>query len=392
MSRSARAAAFSTPAWRHWAERFDHYAAPGTADRVHADVALVYSLAVRGESGEVRRLGGRALALARQLGDPETFFYATLPTLQGFFGLEGEEARQRLAEEMAALPRQGVSAYILGRVLYFRGGSLLSWGQRDRADLLWRELGEVADRTSDAYLQLRPFFIAVILATLGGRLEEALDAASRLQTRAEEMGSPGFARTWLPSLTFRALVYLGRGEEAAAVLEQGTTPLTLPLRILCTAYLGSRAEAQAALSQYLREQGTALREGTTMEVSARLLEAAVLVEDREAAALLESWVALLAGSLGGSERAITCVARHLGAAAALLGQQGASQGLLPAGAGGVRQGALPAGDRPHPPRARGAAARALSGGAHGGPRAPGLRHRGVPGDEDAAGPGAGTGT
>jgi ATP/maltotriose-dependent transcriptional regulator MalT len=51
-----------------------------------------------------------------------------------------------------------------------------------------------------------------------------------------------------------------------------------------------------------------------------LLEAAVLVEDRRAADLLIGRLARVESSLDGSTGSLSCAARHLGAAAALLGE------------------------------------------------------------------------
>src|SRR5262249_17100346 len=63
-----------SPSFRTWAERADRYAAPGTVERVYADHGLANHKVLTGEEREAWALHSRALARARQLGDPEALF------------------------------------------------------------------------------------------------------------------------------------------------------------------------------------------------------------------------------------------------------------------------------------------------------------------------------
>jgi class 3 adenylate cyclase len=88
-------------------------------------------------------------------------------------------------------------------------------------------------------------------------------------------------------------------------------------RALCLAHVGRHEEARDALQQYLEEPG--IDENTWIGATLALLQTAVLVEDREATALLADRLSGLS-SLATADLSLTTVARHLGAAAALLGE------------------------------------------------------------------------
>src|SRR5262249_36619702 len=110
-----------TPEYRQWAERADRYAAPATTDRVHADIALADVRFARGEVDAFWALRWSALTLARELGDPETLFEAAYEVFNTLLAPEHRETQYRLVQEVLALPRAGVSARTLCRVLLFGG-------------------------------------------------------------------------------------------------------------------------------------------------------------------------------------------------------------------------------------------------------------------------------
>jgi tetratricopeptide (TPR) repeat protein len=157
----------------------------------------------------------------------------------------------------------------------------------------------------------------LILATLDGRLEEVPEIADRALARVEEIGQRGSTA----AASTRALLYLGRAEEALAARVRWAPGG----RVCCLAYLGRRAEAQAELESVLAQPLVRTGEASAA-VLTWLLEAAVLLEDREAAAVLADGLAGASDTLAtGTGEAATCVARHLGAAAALLGDREAAR-------------------------------------------------------------------
>ena len=148
-------------------------------------------------------------------------------------------------------------------------------------------------------------------------MEEALEAGKRIVTRSDEVGTPVIGRQFASAATLRPLLYLGRAEE---VEETRRGRVSAPRRVLRLAHLGSFTEARHALRQHLDEQGIGPDEDeTAAEDLVMLLEAAVLLEERDVAATLSSRLSslsLLATSWADS----TCIARLLAGAAALAGE------------------------------------------------------------------------
>ena len=89
------------PEFRAWAERFDRVAPPGTSHRVHADMAISIIHRMTGNMGEAFRLRKRAVGLARQLGDANSFV-AAARLLHGLdWAPQHQEERLALAREVA---------------------------------------------------------------------------------------------------------------------------------------------------------------------------------------------------------------------------------------------------------------------------------------------------
>jgi hypothetical protein len=92
-----------------------------------------------------------ALALARRLRDFETMFKAAFYLI--FVGPPEEWIeRVRLAEEATTWPRDRVSGRALGMVLWAAGRLQLMQGNRALAEVLWKQLGDLAEGTNVATL------------------------------------------------------------------------------------------------------------------------------------------------------------------------------------------------------------------------------------------------
>ncbi len=73
--RHGGSAVLGTPAFQRWAERADRYAAPDSASRVRADMALAASQRSAGLVDQANALQERALDLAQKLDDEEALFF-----------------------------------------------------------------------------------------------------------------------------------------------------------------------------------------------------------------------------------------------------------------------------------------------------------------------------
>jgi len=317
---------YGTQSYSHWAERADRHALPNTAGRLYADIAMGNVRHVAGQHTEAAALFDRALELARELDQPEALFLAAGERIGPGNSPQRQEKRLRLTEELTRERHEGVSARTLGHILHRSALAYLDWGQRERAEEMLRQLAELAGRTKDPEPVLRALYIEGILLTLDGRLEAALEAGERLLARADELGAPVFGRQFRNGMQLRPLLYLGRGEEVLSLLPQAAqtagaeeVPGIGVQRGVCLAHLGRVAEAQSLLQLTLTQFGVGPAEDEVpITILTNLLETAVLVGDGEAAGVLAQRLSGVASMLnfGG-----TCIARHLGAAAALLGDK-----------------------------------------------------------------------
>jgi tetratricopeptide (TPR) repeat protein len=205
----------------------------------------------------------------------------------------------------------------LGLALAYIGWSFLRLGQRQRYEEICSEARPLAERTGQAHGLLESMFDDALVNYMDGRLEEAVDIARRMQTRGEELRLFEFAVVFAVVCGLRPRIYLGRADRALERNLEGTRDPTL--KLLCMAYLSREAEARAMLDQHVSERpgiGTT-EDKTQVDRDIISLEAAVLVRHRQAAELL---LHRLAGSSirTSGQLFLTCTARHLGGAAALL--------------------------------------------------------------------------
>ena len=311
--------------YSRWAERADIFAPSNTTDRVYADCAMASVRYVEGRRKESWDLGRRAVEMATQLEDQEAMFNAALAILGTPQAPHHMDEQMQMALEFSKLSRQRVSARTLGVILHLCGYAQLAIGDRGRAEELWRELEELAGRTRDTDLVLLSLSNEPLTATLNGHLERALESAGHLYTKAKELGAPVLGRQFADEASFRPLLYLGRAEEALEALTRacdmaGVQPVweVSLQRVLCLAHMDRRAEAQAALNELLNDQhiGPVVDE-TPATFLAILLEASILVGKRDAAKFLALRLADLSHFSADSSY-LTCIARHLGGAAALM--------------------------------------------------------------------------
>ena len=318
----------SQPEHRQWASRSDEYSEPGTPDRVFADLAMAVVRAIEGNSTDARVLVVRALELARKLDDPEALYRAATLFIQSP-PVQQEEERWGLVREMAAHPHVGVAPRTLGPWLQVSVEVCTDWGDRARAERISEELSQLAERTYDATVIVRSLVAPSWAAFLDGRLEEAVSAAEGNRERAEELGAPAMGRLFAFLMSFRPLLYLGRDEAMAAMAAmpgKDDAGSRWPLFVMVRAYLGFRDEAEDGLRRLMTEHDVALQGESLPTFSlVILLETAILVEDRKLCTVLAQRLAPVA-FLSNASVARTCPARHLGAAAALLGEPDKARG------------------------------------------------------------------
>jgi tetratricopeptide (TPR) repeat protein len=329
-----RSAAF-LPGYLVWAERAGSYAEPDTVEHVHADLALANAWHVRGRLLEAEALRRAALALARRLDDPETLFRSVCDVLQWTAPRNWTEA-VRTMEEAVAWPRQGVSGRTLAWLLWTAGRLQLAEGERARAEEFWRQLDELADRTHVVTARLGALQRDLTLAAVDGHLEDALTLLERYIGKADESGvsvrGRDSALLWLTA----PLIYLGRAETWLATFDEYTRMVPqasqawfafVPTRAVCLAHLGRMEEALTVVGPQLDEiDPTSSEDERTTAVLVMQLQAAVLLGHRAAAVGLSARLACVAYLAAYPGSGSSCIARHLGDAAALVEDRAAARG------------------------------------------------------------------
>jgi class 3 adenylate cyclase/tetratricopeptide (TPR) repeat protein len=310
-----------------WVEKADRYAEENTLDRAWADLAMGHARWWTGARtnqyslmSEAVRLLSRALELARGLGDPETFwFVAAWGRLTWVCAPQHAGERRRLAEELTTRSRAGVTEATLGMALLVIGFALLESGQRQRAEECFAELKAIAERSKQSNLLLFSMVSDATMATLDGRLNDAIAQGRQIEALGEELGFPTFGVSSEVLAAGTAVAHVGKFGELARLLDLAKSPTDA----LLLAWLHREAEAVAALDELIASRAGVepSADETASSRDMRSLQAAVLVGHREAA---EFFVRRYAhsglhttGPLGGD---LTCPSRHLGAAAALLGR------------------------------------------------------------------------
>ena len=224
-----------------------------------------------------------------------------------------------LAEELMASSRAGLRSMSLGVGLSAALSIFLDWGQRRRAEEVWREW-EGMGGALGVYGRIVTTTTAGCWATIDGRLEEAAQTARGILARAEELGVTEFAGFFAFVAGCRAWPLLGKASEALQLVVKMPSPFLLPFEPLYLALSGRDAEAAKILEKFVvaRPGIGSAEDETPANNDILYLEAAVLVKHRKAAELLLNRFA------GGCSPLLsypqTCTVRHLGGASALLGR------------------------------------------------------------------------
>ena len=192
---------------------------------------------------------------------------------------------------------------------------------------MWDQLGLITQRTNDAWLLTTSLLTTPILAYLDGRLDDAVSGAEAFIQTHEDLTAPAMAHLVASLYSWRPLLHMGRGEEAlAASGEWADLPgVDTPegyriITALMRAHLGQTAEAREVLQRQVAEPFLNIEdENLSTYALVWLLELAILVGDRGLCSIMAERLAP-AANLSTVYLMGTCPARHLGAAAALLGE------------------------------------------------------------------------
>jgi len=322
---SAAGPGLASPVYAEWAERADRYASPGTVERVWADVMLgtVSRTMTRNQYGQGEKTGReiieKAITLARTLENPEAQLYAIWNWI---FWVEAPQyAGQRvpLTEEILKLSAKH-SHTTFQIYSYTAGHVFLEMGQRSRAEAIWTELQTWSEHSGQANALISSMGTSGFSALMDGNLEDARDTSRRTVTRGRELGIPDFSNTQAGVLGSRVRLHLGddRFLSRTASLEPSRGGGG-PWQVLAAAHLGMRDVVNEFLDGLVtaRKDIPSTEDETPAWWDTMFLEAAVLVQHTSAAVLILRRFVNTAFRTTGIFFT-TVIARHLGAAAALL--------------------------------------------------------------------------
>jgi tetratricopeptide (TPR) repeat protein len=316
----------TSPVATQWAARADRYAEPDTVERAWTDSLLSFAeWSAASSSPEGIALITRALDSARRLGDPDTYWHVSSIWLSTAKAPQHDEEQLRLAEELAAHSRQGVSFMTLYWTLWMMAHTFLEFGMRNRAEDIMDEMRTLAERSGQPHVHILSMVYDALRAIWDGRLEEAVAIRHRVLALGEELGMGQFAGIYA-SWILPASVYIGNAGQAlesrlqVAIGHSQNTVSSQSILFYLT-HLGRHAEVAEMLERLVvARPGIGSGEDETMVcLNITSLEAAVLAEHRQAAELLLPRLAVT-NRLTSGLWITTCAGRHMGAAAAFLGK------------------------------------------------------------------------
>jgi tetratricopeptide (TPR) repeat protein len=327
---SGMAGAFDTPEGAKWAETFDRYAPPDTAERAWADRVLAAKKTATGDMAGARLLSRQSMFLARKLGDASAFvnlgsayLFHCPPTAECV-----EEARQIANEMRRVWDRADPISMDVGMdsVGYF----LLRLGEREQAEAIHREEMESPRLVGLRIKQYDLPYLRARYHIMDGQLEDAAKCQEDILKFGAEMDVPRIAAISVLFFAPRLAGYLGCGRgqlrrleeclQAAHYSEQASPFFGTLYRSYYLACEGETEEAVTILDEAAdRYAAEPEKPWTTFGRLVLLLETAVLAQHTRAAEVLLNVLAGAEYKTTG-ETSLTCVARHLGGAAALLGR------------------------------------------------------------------------
>jgi tetratricopeptide (TPR) repeat protein len=310
---------FTSPEADKWAERINRYARPDTVERVYADISLGARKYWIGDKRTGLSLLNQAVDLARRIGDQQALWIASSMFLWYTIAPQYTEQRVRLCEELWAGSHASLNTNTAMVLLWIIDTSLIM-GRLKQVEDVGGELRNLAERTGGISSRALSASTDAHLAIIDGRFEDAMEIAESLRAQVEEtsVSSFGYAAA---SSGIKAQLYLGTSLEAIGhEIPLGPAEM-IPVPCLVHALLGQKEEATEIIEKNVVNRpciGT-LEDLTSTWQDILFLEASVLIGHCQATELLIKRFTDTNMITSGIFYT-TCIPRHLGGAAALLGK------------------------------------------------------------------------
>jgi hypothetical protein len=308
-----------TPEFAEWAQRADRHAMAGTPERARADFVLA---TVKFQTGDIKsgfRLLVQAHELATQIDDLDTLSMTGMNLLLYRSAPQYTSEKLQLADRLWVKLRPSLTI-IRGTALSFIGDTFLTVGRRQRAEEVWAELRSMAKRTGNLRAGIESEAHDSVLALLDGRLGEAVSIAEDVRTRCEVAGIAGTGIINASMALPRAGFHLGTSIEGFVT---NYPQIGLLLLSIEQANHGLLVEANKNFETMISRREL-YGDEMLAYVDALFLEASVLVGHQQAAEkFLNRFIGT--GLCTSGMFFCSCIPRHLGGAAAILGRYGESR-------------------------------------------------------------------
>ena len=316
--------AFGTDEAARWTEAFDRYALPDTVERAWADQAMGGRKIAASDVAGAWPLFRKSTLLARKLEDASAFvncggdyLWFCPPTAECV-----EEARQ-IADDMKRVWNRA-DPWSMAYAMECVGSFLFMLGEREQGEEIHRNLIESVRLARTPAHQYFFQYLRGCHHVVDGQLEEATKCHDDVLRFGAELGAAQTAGIMANSFGPRLGGYLGWGRDKLKGLDEWAQPFGFSVpphtRVYYLACAGEREEAATMLGQVADHYaGEPEKTRHTFGAFLLLLEAAVLAGHTRATEILLSLLDGAVYKTTGVQNP-TCVARHLGGAAALLGR------------------------------------------------------------------------
>jgi len=315
---------FRTAEAMRWTEAFDRYAAPSTIERAWANQALANRKVAVGDFAGAWPLFRESTLLARKLGDASAFvncgadyLWWCPPTAE--YVEEGRQIASEMRQVWDKADPLSMASGMMGAGCFF-----VSLGEREQGEAIHRQAMESARLARMPAFQYLSPMLRAPYHIMDGQLEEAAKCHDDVLRLGAEMGAPQAAGVFANWFGPRLSGYLGWGREALRRLDEWAQAVGCSVPAHIRAYYliceGEKEKVATILGEaadhYVAEPE---RTSHTFGALVLLLEVAVLAKHTRAAEILLNLLVGATYKTTGLSHP-TCVARHLGGAAALLGR------------------------------------------------------------------------
>jgi hypothetical protein len=247
--------AFGAAEAAEWAERADRSAQSGTLERVWADIGLGFTGWSRydGTHESYIHYFERALSLARNIGDPETFWQAAGAWLFIVWTSRYAADQKKLVDELLEATRDGVSIRTLFNTLANQANVYLGLGKRKDFENIKGECQTIATRTGQKQIEIGVFMFNAVIELLDGHLEQAVEECNTMWALGEESDLAGFTSVALLCVLPKTLAMLGKTSNLIKKARQKSVAETITMaeQIINLIVSGNASEASQLIQRYL---------------------------------------------------------------------------------------------------------------------------------------------